>query len=442
MTASKSSTIAVIGAWHQASVVSACFADMGHRVRGIGDDAAAVAGLGAGRAPVYEPGLDAMLERNLKAGRLRYTTSYAEGLKDADFAFVCIDTPVGPDDESDLTSIYRAVDSIAAYASNSFILCVSAQVPVGTCAQLVQTLAERQPDYSIPVVYVPEFLRLGSAIQTFREADRFVIGADDPEHAARVASLYEPLGRPIRITDVRSAEMAKHAANAFLAMSISFINQIADLCEHTGADVTEVAEILKLDRRIGPYAYLSAGMGYAGGTLGREIRALRQLGKQHTVDTGLLDAVEQINSRRVLTLLRRLKQVYPVLGGVRVGVLGLTYKPGTSTLRRSAALELIDLLLAEHATVAAFDPLARLSELPEPPPFQIYDDPMEVAQDASVLVLVAPWADIDQFDFSACAKAMKQPVLLDTGNFLSPANITGAGFTYMGVGRGTMQESS
>jgi len=432
--------IAVFGTWHQASVTTACFADLGYTVCGIGDDAKAIAGLNAAHAPVLEPGLDDLLKRNLDAGRLRFTTDYAQGLKDADFVYICIDTPVGPDDVSDLTSIYQAVENIGANASTSFILCVSAQVPVGTCEEIDRTIAARQPGLSIPVAYVPEFLRLGAAIQTFREADRFIIGSSDAAAASRVAGLYEPLGRPVRVTDLRSAEMAKHASNAFLATSISFINQIADLCERTGADVTEVAELMKLDRRIGHYAFLSAGLGYAGGTLGREIQALRHMGGAFTIDTCLLDAVERVNTARVPQALGKLKEQLPSLTGARVGVLGLTYKAGTSTLRRSAALELIELLLQEGAQVAAFDPIARLEELAAPPPFTLYGDPVSAARDSSALVLIAPWDELRSFDFRECAKVMKRALLVDTGNFLNPASITEAGFQYVGVGRGTLKE--
>jgi UDPglucose 6-dehydrogenase len=284
---------------------------------------------------------------------------------------------------------------------------------------------------------VPEFLRLGTAIQTFLEADRFIIGSDDQEIAARVAALYSPLGRPVFITTRRSAEMAKHASNAFLALSISFINQIADLCEETGADVTEVASVMKLDQRIGPQAFLSAGLGYAGGTLGREIRALQHLGERCGVTTELLDSVALTNERRVPRILQRLKQLNSSLVGSRIGVLGLTYKPGTSTLRRSAALELIECLTGEGAAVAAFDPLARLAESANLPVFEACADPMTAARGASALVLVAPWSGMSDFDFVACGKAMKRAVVLDTGNYLSPASMAQAGFTYVGVGRGS-----
>ena len=436
MAAVETRRLAVVGNWHQASVVSACLAALGYQVTGIGDDAEAIAALNAGRAPLYEPGLNELIDQNLRADRLRYTVDYAQGLAGVEVCFLCIDTPVGAGDTSDLTTIEAAVEAIGSHASGPFVLAVSAQVPIGTCDRMNARLATHYPTHAIPVAYVPEFLRLGTAIRSFREADRFVIGADDTEVAERVAAIYQPLGRPIRLTDRLSAEMAKHASNAFLATSISFINQIADLCEETGADVTEVAAIMKLDARVGPHAFLGAGLGYAGGTLGREIRALQKLGKENGIDTGFLDSVAHTNDRRVPRLVQRLKDALGPLQGAQIAVLGLTYKPGTSTLRRSAALELIDQLTGAGAQVRAFDPLARLAEVPDLPAFELSPDPMAAVSDASAVILIAPWENMAQFDFAAAADAMQRPLLMDSGNYLSPVAMVRAGFSYVGVGRG------
>jgi UDPglucose 6-dehydrogenase len=229
--------------------------------------------------------------------------------------------------------------------------------------------------------------------------------------------------------------MAKHACNAFLATSISFVNQIADLCEATGADVREVVRVMRADRRIGERAFLDAGLGYAGGTLGREVRALLDLGARHETSLELLAAVGVVNTRRVAGVLDRLKRVYPQLAGRTVGVLGLTYKSGTSTLRGSAALQLIELLLAEGVRAVAFDPLAHTEELNGGPSFELADEPRGAARDADALVLVAPWPGIETVDFRACAGAMRRPVLIDTGNHLAREAMRAAGFEYQGVGR-------
>jgi UDPglucose 6-dehydrogenase len=418
--------IAVIGSWHQSSVLCACFAELGHQVVGIADEPA-LTGLVLGHAPVHEPGLDDLLEQMIRAKRLSFTKSFVEGLGGVDYTFISIDTPVGDDDDSDLDPVWRAVDEIASTAPDGMTVIVTSQVPVGTTDKIAQKLGHR-----MRVAYVPEFLRLSTALETFRKADRFVIGADDPELASRVAEIYRPLDRPIHVTDIRSAEMGKHASNAWLASSVSFINQIADLCEEVGADVREVAAIMKLDSRVGPHAFLAAGIGYAGGTLGREIRALQKLGATHGVSTELFDAVDHVNSRRISHLLGRLRSMEPDLRDVPITIFGLTYKAGTSTLRRSASLTLISELIAAGARISAYDPLAQLDE-GDLPDHTMHRDPAAAARDASVLILLAPWPA--GFDLSRAAEMMARPRVLDAGNHLDSRAAKEAGLEYHGMGR-------
>lgn len=425
--------IAIIGAWHQACVLAACFADLQYQVNGIvtPDQAGRLA---AGKAPLFEPGLDELLQRNLQAGRLRYTGDYRDGLRGVDFAFISIDTPVDSNDESDLAPIREAVDALAGSITSPLTVVVTAQVPIGTCDRIRDQLSAGRREQPIPVVYVPEFLRLGTALQSFRDADRFVIGADDPVVAEKVASLYRPLRRPIHLTDVRSAEMGKHASNTFLATSISFINQIADLCEATGADVTQVATIMKLDRRIGPNAFLSAGLGYAGGTLGREIRALHHVGATHQVETVLLESVERINRSRTDRLIRRVETALSPIRGQRVGILGLAYKVGTSTLRRSVAVEIANRLQADGARIAAFDPLVSAAEL-DGIDLEFSSDPEEVSRGAAALIVMVPWDGLTISALRRWRSDMAQPLIFDTGNYLPAAEVVAAGFAYYGVGR-------
>jgi UDPglucose 6-dehydrogenase len=425
----------MVGLWHQASVVSACLADMGHDVRVVGDDAAVVAGLRQARPAIYEPGLDAVIRRNLDAGRLHYTTDYAEALRGATFAYLAIDTPVGSDDESDLSSIMDAARSIGRAMSGPLTLIISAQVPVGTSERLAEIVRAEQSGFGLDVVYVPEFLRLGTAIETFRQADRFIIGADDPAVAGQVADLFRPLGRPILVTGLRTAEMGKHASNTFLATSISFINEIADLCDEVGADATQVSQILKLDRRIGPHAFLSPGLGFAGGTLGREIRALQKLGQRHNRPTLMMDAVMAVNRSRPQFVSQRLAKIYDSLDRLTVGILGLTYKPGTSTMRRAISLEIILDLVKQGVSVRAYDPLANLDEVADLPPFEVSPDPYAAAQDADALVLVTEWDTIQDLDIARLRSAMRRPVLIDTRNLFDPAQMRAAGFVYASVGR-------
>ncbi|MGI8551053.1 MAG: UDP-glucose dehydrogenase family protein [Dehalococcoidia bacterium] len=430
------SIIAIFGLWHQASVTAACLAGLGHTIRGTDDDPRAIEALNAGRAPVLEPGLEPLLQENLRAGRLSFSADYAAALAGAAYVYIAIDTPVGDDDEPDLSTVLEAAHQIARHASGPFTLIVTAQVPVGT-TERIKTLIQRENSaLRIEACYVPEFLRLGVAVDLFRNADRFVIGSDRRETAERVADLYRPFGRPIVLTDLRTAEMGKHAANAFLAASVSFINEIANICEETGADALQVAQILKLDRRIGPFAFLSPGMGFAGGTLGRDIRTLQGLGRRFERPTPIMDAVMTVNASRAGLVRTRLQKRYPSLRDVQVGVLGLTYKAGTSTMRRAISLEVIDELAREGVTVKAFDPLARLDEVAGLPPFQSCATPLAVAQGSDALVLMTEWAGIQELDWNGMRAAMRQPIFIDSRNLLDPARMEAAGLDYSGIGRG------
>lgn len=426
--------ICVTGIWHQGVVVSACLADLGHSVHGICDSEVA-AQLNAGHSPVYEPLLPEILQRTLDADRLSYTVDYGQGLVGAEFVFICTDTPVDLQDDSDLTSIYAIADQIGRHISGDIVLCVTAQVPVGTSEKLAGIVHGLAPAYRCAVAYIPEFLRLGMAVETFRQADRFVIGCNDQAIAERIAALYRPLGRPIVYTDIRSAEMAKHASNAFLATSISFINEIANLCEVIDADAREVARILKLDKRIGEHAFLSPGLGFAGGTLGRELRNLQELGAQHGTPTPLTDAAWDVNSQRSQLVSRRLVSALGSLEGCQIGILGLTYKAGTSTLRRAISLDIVRDLVQQGASVRAFDPLANLAEVDDLPPMQMCATPVQVAQDSHALVLITEWEGIDSLDMRQMRANMCGDLFLDTRNFLDPARMNAAGFRYLGIGR-------
>jgi UDPglucose 6-dehydrogenase len=409
---------------------------MGHHVVTVGDDPAIVARLNKGRSPVHEPKVNSMLRRGIREGRLKFTTDYAEALSGAEFAFIAIDTPVNDQDEPELDTVYRAADQIGSNAAGDLVLCVTAQVPVGTCEQLVDRLHRAAPTRRFDVAYIPEFLRLGEAVDTFFRADRFVIGADEAAVAERVAGLYEPLGRPMLLIGLRSAEMAKHASNTFLATSISFINEMADVCQANGADAIEVAKAMKLDRRIGPYAALSPGLGFAGGTLGRDIRAVQSLARQGGLSSPLMDAVMVVNRSRPRFVDSSLRRALGNVRGRRIGILGLTYKPGTSTLRRSIALEIMRSLAAGGAELRAHDPLADLTSGERMPLFEMMKDAYALARDAEALVLITEFAGLRDLDWKAIAASMRRPLLIDTRNYFDPAAMTSLGFEYFGVGRG------
>ncbi|MEK7347478.1 MAG: nucleotide sugar dehydrogenase [Candidatus Eisenbacteria bacterium] len=428
------STICVTGIWHQGTVLTGCFAELGHSVRGV-SDGKILDNLKRGIPPVHEPSLPEILRRNLESGRLTYTKSFSEAIQGAEFVFISTDTPVDVNDDSDLSSVFALAESIGPHIDQDAVLCVTAQVPIGTSAALAEAVRLKSGHRSCNVAYVPEFLRLGSAVDSFRSADRFAIGCDDPTTAQRVGALFEPLGRPLVYTDVRSAEMAKHASNAFLAMSISFINEIADLAELLGADALEVARILKLDKRIGSHAFLSPGLGYAGGTLGRDVRVLQHFGSASGAATSLLDAVRVQNLRRGQLPARRLSGLLDGLAKRRIGILGLTYKPGTSTMRRAISLEVVKELVDQGASVAAFDPLADLSEVSQLPPMRIGADPYDVAKGCDAIVLITEWDGIDKVDWQRIRSLMAGDVLLDTRNILDATRIVDAGLKYYGIGR-------
>jgi UDPglucose 6-dehydrogenase len=430
--------ICVTGIWHQGAVVSACLADLGNQVIGVCDSENALL-LNSGKPPVHEPDLAEIIKRNCAAGRLSYTTDFKEGLHGAEFVFICTDTPVNMQDESDLASIYAIAENIGRNLTGDIVLCVTAQVPVGTSEDLAESIKRLAPGFDCAVAYIPEFLRLGIAVETFLHADRFVVGCDDPTISQRVTSLYQPLGCPLFCTDIRSAEMAKHASNAFLAMSISFINEMADLCEQLQADASEVAKILKLDKRIGKYAFLSPGLGFAGGTLGREIRALQKFGHRYQISTPLMDATWQINEERYQLVARRLKRILGSLNGRKIGIWGLTYKTGTSTMRRAISLEIIQDLVSHGAHIAAFDPLANLAEVSDLPSMDFSTDPYETAKGSSAMVLVTEWAGIESLDWDRVKANMVDDILLDTRNLLDSAILTKAGFRYFGIGRSSIK---
>lgn len=420
--------ICVTGLWHQGVVLAAALADLGHEVVGL-THAAMAESLNAAEPTVQEPGLPELLQKGIAARRLRFVDDPAAAVSDAEFVYLSLDTPVADDDTPELDEVYELAATIGRAITNEVVLCVTAQVPVGT-TQALAGLVEELSGLRCQAVYVPEFLRLGTALETFFEADRFAIGADDSEVAERVADLYRPLRRPIVITDIRSAELAKHAANVFFALSISFANEISDLAAKVGADFDQSVEILRLDRRIGRFAFLTPGLGYAGGTLGREIRVLQGFGVEHEIPTTLLDAVVVVNEGRRQLPRRRLEERLGDLRGRRVALLGLTYKKGTSTLRRATSLEIARDLMAAGVTVTSFDPLAVLTEVVDAPEISIERDPYVAATGADAVVVLTEWEGACDMDLDALAAAMTGRIVLDAGGIIDPESAAASGLEY------------
>ncbi len=428
--------IAVVGTGYVGLVTGTCFANLGNKITCLDIDEEKIARLRQGEVPIYEPGLSELVERNVKAGRLFFTTSYEEALADAEFVFICVGTPSGVDGEADLRYVRMAAETIAKTMDHPLIVVNKSTVPVGTGDWVADIIKRFQPEpIDFSVVSCPEFLKEGSAIVDFMNPDRVVLGSLDPEAADKVAQLHLPLRAPIIVTDLRTAEMIKYASNAFLATRISFINEIAAICEKLGADVQEVAAGMGYDKRIGPY-FLNAGLGYGGSCFPKDVKALEHMALVHGSHPSLLRAVMEINrdARRWAVLTLR-----ELLGGLdqrRIGLLGLAFKPNTDDLRESPAMEIAHLLQNEGAHVCGYDPVAMPGAAKLNPEMRLAEDPYELAQDVDALLLCTEWDEFKNLDMVRLKSVMARPILVDGRNVYDPTQMQALGFTYRGVGRG------
>src|SRR5215471_9018911 len=416
-------SIAVIGTNYVGLVTAACFAELGNQVVGIDIDPGKVERLGRGQLPIYEPGLEEIVVQNIKAGRLRFTLDYVEGLKNAQFAFVCVGTPSGIEGEADMSQVKAAAQSLGQHtpAERSLIVVNKSTMPIGTGDWMLPTL-ERASN--------------GSAVDDFRHPDRVVLGGTEPEAIERVASLYRDLQPepPIIKTDIRTAEMIKYASNAFLATKISFINEIATICERLGADVREVSRGMGLDRRISP-EFLEAGVGYGGSCFPKDVKALAHMASMAGAHPQLLRAVMEINRdmRRLV-----LQKVRGTLGSVEdrsIGVLGLAFKPNTDDLRESPAIEIIHLLQSEGARVKAFDPAANEAARAILPGVELCSDAYAVAEGADAVILLTQWSEFRRLDLERVRQSMHYPLLVDGRNLYDPQEMVSKGFFYQPIGR-------
>jgi UDPglucose 6-dehydrogenase len=427
--------ISVVGTGYVGLVTGACFADLGNQVACIDIDAAKVAALQQGSLPIYEPQLEEVVQRNLAAGRLCFTTDYASGLVDAECVFIAVNTPAGAEGEADMRQAQAAATAIAEHLATSAIIINKSTMPIGT-GDWVAGILDKHTAVGVgfTVVSNPEFLREGSAVADFLHPDRVVLGASDRAAAERVAQLYQPLDCPIMITDIRTAEMIKYASNAFLATKISFINEISSICERLGADVRQVAQGMGYDRRIGA-AFLDAGVGYGGSCFPKDVRALEHMASTNGSHPQLLRTVIDINRdqrRRVIQKLRR------VLGGLEdrtIGVLGLAFKPNTDDLRDAPALEILHLLRHEGARLRAYDPAAMPKARALLADVTFGHDAYEAAAGCHAVVIVTEWNEFKQLDMRRLRAGMAFPLLVDGRNIHDPDTMTRLGFVYCGMGR-------
>jgi UDPglucose 6-dehydrogenase len=429
--------ITVIGVGYVGLVTGACFADLGNRIVCLDIQEERIANLQKGILPIYEPGLEEMVARNVKAGRLSFTTSYAEGIQEAEFVFIAVGTPSDVDGEADLQYVRAAAESVAQVMDHPLIVVNKSTVPVGTgdwAADIIR--AKQKTAVPFSVVSCPEFLREGSAISDFMNPDRIVLGSVDREAANRVAELHLPLRTTLVVTDLRTAEMIKYASNAFLATKISFINEIANICEALGADVKEVAAGMGYDKRIGRHM-LDAGLGWGGSCFPKDVKALAHMAHEKGRHPQLLRAVMDINADQRRDVIAKLKGVLGDLHDKTIALLGLAFKPNTDDMRDAPSVDIANMLLSKGARVRGYDPVAmQVAARVLSPAVQLAQTPYECASGADAVIVVTEWNEFKQLDLAQLKQTMKQPVIIDARNIYEPAQVKALGFIYRGFGRG------
>jgi len=415
--------------------MAAVFADLGNQVACLDIDKEKLASLRASRVPIFEPGISELIDRNQAAGRLSFTTEYAEAVSDSEIVFLAVDTPTGSDGRADLKNIRSAAESAAAHLSDGSLVVVKSTVPVGG-GSVVREIVEANcpPGKRVEVASCPEFLREGSAVADCLKPDRVIIGCSSPEAVPQLVRLYAPLERPLIFMDVNSAELVKYAANSFLAMRISFINSIADLCEQMGADIAQVIKGLGADTRIGRH-YLSPGLGYGGSCFPKDTAALASASAEAGCRFEVLEAVIETNRQRIPGFVERMKAALGGLEGKTIAVLGLSFKPDTEDIRDSKAIELVSGLLEQGAEVRAYDPAAMDSArvvLPEP---TYCPDAYEATRGADALVIATEWNEFKLLDLERLRDLLHQPIVFDGRNIYQPDRMATLGFQYVSVGR-------
>ncbi|OGK98773.1 MAG: UDP-glucose 6-dehydrogenase [Candidatus Rokubacteria bacterium RIFCSPHIGHO2_02_FULL_69_13] len=428
--------ICVVGTGYVGLVTGAVFADLGNDVICVDNVREKIEGLKQGRMPIYEPGLEEMVARNVADGRLTFTTSLADGVKRSELVFIAVGTPAKTNGETDLSAVEDVARAIARAMDSYKVIVNKSTVPVGTGDLVREIIAKNQPrPVAFDVVSNPEFLREGSAIEDTLRPDRIVIGAPTQQVAMTLLELYAQLGRPMIITDVPSAEMIKYASNAFLAAKISFVNAIANVCELAGADVTQVIKGLGLDPRIGP-AFLQAGLGFGGACLPKDVESLIQTAATLGYDFKLLKSVAEINRERAQHFVETMRKALGPLDDMVVAVLGLAFKPNTDDMREAKSVEVVALLHEAGATIKAYDPVATENARRLLPRGVTYcASPYEAAEKADALALVTEWNEFKFLNLERLRSLMRRPVIFDGRNLYEPDRMRRLGFEYYSVGR-------
>ena len=430
--------LAMIGSGYVGLVSGACFADFGHTVVCVDKDESRIAALEKGKSPIYEPGLDDLLARNNREGRLSYTRDLAAAVKQADAVFIAVGTPSRRGDgQADLSYVYAAAEEIAKALDGFTVVVTNSTVPVGTGDEVERIIRAARPDAEFAVASNPEFLREGAAIADFKRPDRIVIGVEDERAREVMAEVYRPLflnAAPIFFTGRRTAELTKYAANAFLATKITFINEMADLCEAVGADVQDVAKGIGLDNRIGA-KFLHAGPGYGGSCFPKDTRALVETARQYEARTRIVEAVVNVNEERKTAMAGKIARACGgSLAGKTIALLGLTFKPNTDDMREAPSLAIIAALQEQGAKVRAFDPIGMEQAQKLVSGVEFANDPYACAKDADALVIVTEWDAFRALDLKRLGEMLKSRVLVDLRNIYRPEEVRRLGFEYAGVG--------
>ncbi|MCL2000051.1 MAG: nucleotide sugar dehydrogenase [Planctomycetes bacterium] len=411
--------VCVQGLWHLGSVTATALASRGHSVIGLDADGEVVENLNQAVPPLFEPGLESLLSQGIASGKLSFTTDAETALSNAQVLWVAYDTPVDDDDKADTDFVIDKVKMALPQLPSGAVVLVSSQLPAGSVKQLETFARKLCPEKHLMFACSPENLRLGKALDVFLNPDRIIVGCRDQKTRAVLESLFAPIAAHIEWMQVESAEMTKHAINAFLALSVTFANEVASICEMVGADAKEVERGLKTEQRIGPKAYLSPGGAFSGGTLARDINFLSTAGKKYHLPTALVDSVKTSNDHHRTWARRKIIEICPGISRTRIAVWGLTYKPGTDTLRRSASVELINFLLQKGADIAVHDPVVR--SLPDRWKGKVHlrREPLEAVKGADLLVIGTEWPEYRQLNPQEVKAVNPELVVVDAGRFLS-----------------------
>lgn len=427
--------ICVIGAGYVGLVTATCFAELGQQVICVDKIEEKINQLNDASSPIYEPGLEELIEKNLKSSRLSFSSNLEESIKNSEIIYVAVGTPMDSDGSVNLDQIREVVEQIAKSALPGAIIVTKSTVPVGTGDWLIEKIKEnRHGQKDFEYVSNPEFLKEGSAVNDFMQPDRIVIGSDRREVAEIIKDIYEPLDAPIIITNVKTAELIKYASNAFLATKISFINEIANLCDEVGSDVNEVSKGMGFDPRIGPQ-FLQAGIGYGGSCFPKDIAGLKQIARDVGYHFQLLTSVIEVNNLQVGRFLKKVENNVGKLNGKKIGVLGLAFKPNTNDMRQAPSIPIIKKLVKDGAFIAAYDPAVGEEAAPLLPKIEYCSDVYEACRDAEAILIITDWDEFRSFDLNKVKSLMKKPIIIDGRNIFEPAEMKKKGFIYDCIGR-------